>query len=296
MKAAEKAQKEAVLHSFHKWLRDYTGLEDMLNEHETWRLESRKSKDPGVLAANVRDQLEIGADEPIYDIVGLLENEGIKFFTREFKLSKIFGFSAGVQDGGPAIAVNTDSDITIERQIFTTAHEYGHLLLHRSSYGSERESGNDDEEHEANRFAGHFLLPDATLEREVKENEGLPLVDFVLHAKRKYRVSYMTVLYRLKEKYGYGNDIYPRFKARYKELYGKTLKGNVEPDSIEGPAAADECEQLSKHDFVEDRLSRLVRRAYNKDLISLSRAAEILSTTIEEMRKIQSEWIQVSDA
>lgn len=296
MKAAEKAQKEEVLGRFKQWLHDYNELENMLDEHEQWRLEEVDAKDPVAAAAQVRKVLEVGDNEPIDDIVGLLEDAGIKFFTEQIKLPGIFGFSAGSADGGPAVAVNTDSTITIERQIFTAAHELGHLLLHRSSYGPERESGTEEEEYEANRFAGHFLLPNAALKREVGENEGLTLVDFVLHVKRKYRVSYMTVLFRLKEMYGYGSDIYPRFKARYMEKYGKSLKGNVEPDPVEGPAAEDECEQLSRHDFVEDRLSRLVRRAYMRDLISISRAAEILSSSIEEMRSIQQEWMQLVHA
>lgn len=296
MKAAEKAQKEEVLGRFQQWLHDYNELENMLGEHEQWRLEEVAGEDPVAAAAQVRAVLDVGDNEPIDDIVGLLEDAGIKFFTEQFKLPGIFGFSAGIADGGPAIAVNTDATITIERQIFTAAHELGHLLLHRSSYGPERESGTEEEEHEANRFAGHFLIPNAALEREVGENEGLTLVDFVLHVKRKYRVSYMTVLFRFKERYGYGSDIYPRFKARYMEKYGKSLKGNVEPDPVEGPAAEDECEQLSRHDFVEDRLSRLVRRAYMRDLISISRAAEILGSSIEEMRSIQQEWMQLVHA
>lgn len=296
MKAAEKAQKEEVLHRFHRWLSDYNELEHMVDDHEPWKLKEVDSEDPVDAAAQVRKVLKAEDNEPIDDIVGLLEDAGIKFFTEEFNLQGIFGFSAGIQDGGPAVAVNTDSSITIERQIFTAAHELGHLLLHHSSYGPDRESGTDEEEHEANRFAGYFLLPDAALEREAGENEGLTLVDFVLHAKRKYRVSYMTVLFRLKERYGYRNDIYPRFKARYMEKYGKSLKGNVEPDSVEGPAAEDECERLSRHDFVEDRLSRLVRRAYMQDVISISRAAEILGTSIEEMRSIQQEWMQLIHA
>lgn len=292
MKAAEKAQKEEVLGRFHKWLHDYNELEDMLDNHEKWQLEEVNADDPVAAAAQVRKVLEVGNNAPIDDIVGLLEDAGIKFFTEEFNLPGIFGFSAGIQDGGPAIAVNTDPTITIERKIFTAAHEFGHLLLHRTSYGPERDSGTAEEEHEANRFAGYFLLPNAALEREVRENEGLTLIDFVLHVKRKYRVSYMTVLFRLKERYGYENDIYRRFKARYLGKYGKSLKGNVEPDSVEGPAAEDECEQLSRHDFVEDRLSRLVRRAYIQDMISISRAAEILDVSIEEMRSIQQEWMQ----
>ena len=226
LKASAKAQNEEVLHRFHQWLRDYNELEEMLAEHEPWQLEKVGAEDAVDAATEVRNTLKTDDHEPIDDIVGLLEDAGVKFFTQEFKLPRIFGFSAGIQDGGPAIAVNIDANITIERQIFTAAHELGHLLLHRSSYSPERESGTEEEEHEANRFAGHLLLPDAALEREVGENEGLTMVNFELHVKRKYRVSYMTVLHRLKERYGYGNEIYPLFKAKYKEQYGKSFNRN----------------------------------------------------------------------
>ena len=47
---------------------------------------------------------------------------------------------------------------------------------------------------------------------------------------------------------------------------------------------------LSRHDFPEDRLPRLVRRAVEEQRISLGRAAEILGLTREEMRKQAREW------
>ena len=47
---------------------------------------------------------------------------------------------------------------------------------------------------------------------------------------------------------------------------------------------------LFRHDFPEDRLPRLVRRAVEEQRISLGRAAEILGLTREEMRKQAREW------
>ena len=48
---------------------------------------------------------------------------------------------------------------------------------------------------------------------------------------------------------------------------------------------------LCEHDFVEDRLSRLVRRTLEAESISLGRAAEILGVTRDEMRKQAREWV-----
>ncbi len=50
-------------------------------------------------------------------------------------------------------------------------------------------------------------------------------------------------------------------------------------------------ERLSKADFVEDRLSRLVRRAIDKSAITLSRGAEILGLSLQEMRELSASWV-----
>ncbi|ADG07796.1 protein of unknown function DUF955 [Kyrpidia tusciae DSM 2912] len=63
------------------------------------------------------------------------------------------------EDGGPAIVVNTWDRISVERRIFSAAHELGHLLLHLSVYRVEEESEVKAQENEANLFASHFLMP-----------------------------------------------------------------------------------------------------------------------------------------
>lgn len=69
----------------------------------------------------------------------------------------MFGLSVGVVDGGPAIIVNDDSGIAIERQIFTMAHELGHLLLHGMD-------GDDTKaEREADVLAAEVLLSEKGL-------------------------------------------------------------------------------------------------------------------------------------
>jgi hypothetical protein len=57
------------------------------------------------------------------------------------------------------------------------------------------------------------------------------------------------------------------------------------------PRAVDEPKRLNSLDFVEDRLSRLVRSALEKELISVSRAAEILNADLKTMRWFISTWL-----
>jgi len=239
-----------LLHVFRRWLDDYAGLEDMIDERVEWQLQGVRPAEP------VRT-------------------------------------AAGAQDGGPAIAVNAAEAISVERQIFTAAHELGHLLLHQASYTDSLDEGSDREEKEANQFASHFLLPREAFEQEITENEGLSLVDFVLHVKRKYRISYKTVLFRLVDEYGSDASLYRSFAVSYNERYGKNLRDHAEPDALRDPIARVEIEQLTHHDFVEGRLARLVRRAYGRELITASRAAEILQVPLEALRRLESEWVVV---
>ena len=134
MPKREQAKRDVLLHDFRRWLDDYSFLENLLEVGSKWRFEGVDSDDPVSAAAQARAAIHLEPDEPIDDIIGLLESPGAKVFAEDFGLSKVFGFSAAWADNGPAIAVNTSPDISIERQIFTVAHELGHLIMHESSY------------------------------------------------------------------------------------------------------------------------------------------------------------------
>lgn len=76
---------------------------------------------------------------------------------------------------------------------------------------------------------------------------------------------------------------WPRFQADYQRKFGKYLGKADEPSSIVqgGPEAVSEVlrarepDNLSRSDFVEDRLSSLVRIAIEQGKISLNRGAEM---------------------
>ncbi len=293
MSKQNQAKRDVLLHEFRRWLDDYSFLEDSLEEGSQWRFDDVDNAEPVSAALRARELLNVEPDEPIDDIISLLESAGAKIFTRDFQLPQVFGFSAGLADKGPAIAVNTSADISIERQIFTVAHELGHLILHSGSYLGTEDNGDEGEETAANLFGSHFLLPKAAFERELDESSGLALVDFVLHVKRKFRLSYRAVLFRLVKEYGFDNSLYQRFAVAYGARYGRNLKDHAEPDALQDPIARHEVEGLTRHDFVESGLVGLVKRAYERELISISRAAEILQLPLETMRNLEADWVAV---
>lgn len=291
-----------------RWVDNYVELEQLLKARLPFDFESVRKKVAGARLGEARAQkaaaLARGAidldDEVIRDICGLLEDHGVKVFTPKLASEGFFGLSVSEGDGGPAIVVNTWERLSVERWIFTAAHELGHLLLHLDAYDVEKSDEEPGQEKEADTFASHFLMPDTLFKKELAEARGLPLVKLVFKLKRIFRVSWKSVLYRIASHSPDGAKLWPRFQWEYKSLTGRTLGKADEPDGLVAddfrsvrPSAkvADEPEHLVEGDFVEDRLSRLVRKAVEEDEISLSRAAEILRVDLEDMRELANSWV-----
>ncbi|TAL31756.1 MAG: ImmA/IrrE family metallo-endopeptidase [Spirochaetes bacterium] len=286
MTKREQNQRDQLIQDVAVWLSDYNELEKILGHGRKYLFESYAGRDPVQAASFAREKLKIGENELIRDVCGLAETAGIKVNLSKAGFKKFFGMSVSVDNGGPAVCVKVGDDVSVERQIFTVAHEMGHLLLHRNSYKKDETSENEKEERNAERFASHFLIPQSVFDKEWQSARGLHLVDRVLHVKRIFRVSYMTVLIRLVE-CGYADlAIIPAFRFEYNRLCGHDLKSHYEPESY----SETEPEGLVKSDFMDDRLYRLVREAYEKELISLDRAAEILRLSVIEMRELNNSW------
>jgi len=298
--------RDNILTEVARWLDDFNYLEISLNDRKDYRfkdLTRKLSSMPGggdrakYAAEQVRKKLKLKEKEHIRDIAGLLESCGIKVYPLSLVSDGFFGLSVAEEDGGPAVIVNVWERISVERWIFSAAHELGHLLLHLDAYNVEEIAEDKDQENEANVFASHFLMPKKAFESEWNDTYGLSFVDRVFKVKRIFQVSYKTVLYRLSE--SLGNSIWGKFQSAYKLRTGKTLSIADEPEALspdkfqQSPEAlrSQEPDSLSPSHFIEDRLSRLVRNAIEKDEITMSRGAEILRLDLEAMREIVSSWV-----
>lgn len=296
-----------ILTDVGRWLADYNGLEELLDSHRPFRLQgvaaqTGAGEDRAVAVARAaRAALGLTEYEPVRDICGLLDSAGVKVFPLAVASDGFFGLSVGPSDGGPAVVVNTWERISVERWIFSAAHELGHLLLHLDDYGKDAEEEDDAHEREADAFAAEFLMPDVVFRREWAETYGLPLVARVVKVKRIFRVSYRTVLYRLAPDYrGWAPNIWVHFRTDYKRATGQSLSKTDEPAAIadsEFMTAAPEVlrgrepDHLSAGDFREDRLAGLVRRATEAGEISLGRGAEILGISLKDMRALSASWV-----
>ena len=292
--------REQILAEVSKWLDAFAELEADLDESQPFRFAVEHS--PGRQGTPVDDAraarraVGLAPDEPVRDVCGLLEENGVKLLLLETRRDSFFGLSVGARDGGPAVVVNTWDRISVERWIFTAAHELGHLLLHPSEYQRDATELPIQAEREADAFASEFLMPEAAFGAEWEETRGHPLLVRVLKVKRIFRVSYKTVLYRLVESGRENVDVWRAFQGQHRRHFGKTLRKADEPAALETSEFAwnwsrsGEPVGLTRHDFIEDRLSRLVRQGLETKLLSLGRAAEILGLAREEIRKRAREW------
>jgi Zn-dependent peptidase ImmA (M78 family)/transcriptional regulator with XRE-family HTH domain len=254
-----------------------------------------------VAAERARKAFGLGAGDLIRDICGLLEDNGVKVLTSSVATDGFFGMSVSDDDGGPAVVINTWDRISVERWIFTATHELGHLLLHLNAYEGDQTAEDDQQEKEADTFASYFLMPDETFKAELREAAGLSAYDRVLKLKRIFRVSHRTVLYRIASELPVKQrpNVWIRFNADYKRRNGRRLPGTVEPDGLppdvflRRPAdkGAEEPERLDRHDFMQDRLARLVRQALEQDAITFSKAAEVLELDLSSMRELANSWV-----
>ena len=301
--AREIALRDIVIINSTKWIHDYCNLEEELflqngkvSKEPQYDIFNLKQTEPQKLASKIREIWDLKS-EPIRDIAELIENSGIKLWLRDFNMHKVFGFSVGEPDGGPAIVVNTNAHISSERQIFTIAHELGHILMHSNSFTSSKINNgkieNKSEEDEANGFAGELLLPTRAFLEDWNKNQAFSFVDKVLLIKKKYKVSYKTVLKHFSAN-STAENIYPYFSSRYKAIYKQNLRENLESESVKPEWSAKreiDYHPTEKNIFNDTKFITTVFEGYRKGIIpNESKLSDILQCPYEEATILAAEW------
>ena len=292
--------REQILAEVSKWLDAYRMLEEELGAAREFRFRAagaeRRRPNPGAAARTARRAAGLPPQAPVPDICQLLEECGIKVLLLDKKRDSFFGLSVGPEDGGPAVVVNAWDRISVERWIFTAAHELGHLLLHSDQYRTEVTEHPQQAETEADAFAAEFLMPASSFGQAWEATAGHPLLSRVLRVKRLFGVSYQSVLRRLVETERETGSVWATFQVQHQRRFGRTLRRADEPQALTESGFAPEWRRakepaaLTEHDFLGSRMRHLVRRALEDDLITMSRAAEILGMRLEPTREWVRQW------
>jgi Zn-dependent peptidase ImmA (M78 family) len=158
--------------------------------------------------------------------------------------------------------LNAHERLSGERERFTLAHELGHLVL-QCTNGLDREKA-------CNRFAGAFLMPAEVLWAEVgKRRDALSIAELI-ELKRIFAVSLQMLVYRCFDLKIISEDL---FKSLFREFKDKGWR--------DPPYA--EPETFPKQP--PRRFQRLCYRAVAEDVVSRSRAAELLRVSVREFDK-----------
>jgi Zn-dependent peptidase ImmA (M78 family)/predicted secreted protein len=107
------------------------------------------------------------------DVFNVLREAAGEVFFRPLK--KICGAYLPLRDCAPGVLIN--SNLPLSRQRYTAAHEFGHLFLKHSAVSVDEMTGVSfeerrnwsDEENIAETFAAFFLMPQALVDRSLRE-------------------------------------------------------------------------------------------------------------------------------
>lgn len=250
-------QEYTILGSVQDWLERYIDVERFFGEPvgftlpDTLDCRVNSLEEIEKVALDLREAWSLG-QLPIEGFAEMLEDRGIK---------------VGLVDGPDdfdSLTVWADSQIPViivkrgvpgDRQRFNLAHELGHLVL-------ECLDGVDPEK-AAYRFAGAFLVPEPVVRFELGEKRHT-LGIYELHLlKHKYGLSMQGWIYRARDLGILSESSAARLFQRFRQQ-GWHREEPGDPFPSEEP----------------ERMKRLVMRALAEDMISESRAAELLGMSL----------------
>jgi Zn-dependent peptidase ImmA (M78 family)/transcriptional regulator with XRE-family HTH domain len=278
---------------FERFCKAHRELEDILRVGENLLRPPDYSYSPGLharplhyatrVAYSERERLGLGQRDPIENIFKLLDEQGVRILRLAVEDHDIFGISAFSPEYGLCILVNKAN--TLERQIFSLVHEYGHLLMHRGFYKSTQPLGglpkDNEMEQMADVFAANFLVPEFGLREVFLRDVGEKTVGLedVLFLKHYFRVSGEMMLRRFEALRLVSTDERDQLLQQI-NLGRQSTKEEIAPL---GDQLTKEWEQLS-------RFQHLARKAALEELVSLSKLAELLDVNVVEARKKVREW------
>lgn len=274
-------------------LRQHYGLEEQSGPLKRWLRDGGNSRvrDFAIEGHSQAVRHEMGLDdEPIgIRIFDLISEHGIPVFRLALGHGEVDGAFVNYPGLGQVILVNRDQLLT--RQIFTAAHELGHVIYEaRKQQESEVNllGQKNPSEPQIDRFASSLLMPRTAIDLYVaqrlqRSEEGLSTED-VVHLQRHFGVSFLAMLVRLR-RLGYISA------ARFEELkmtasvrLAATLGYAVQQWEYGFPVEAEEAPEHKVAGLPKQYVA-LVMRALEDAWLSQAAAAEALLLSFEEFER-----------
>ena len=160
------------------------------------------------------------SDEPIEDLLLVIENAGIVVAHDEIGSDKLDGVSRWAENGRPYMLLARDKNVGARRR-FDAGHELGHLVLHRRVGPNELRENFRLIEEQAMNFAGAFLMPEASFGDDVYSLS----LEALLNIKPKWKVAVAAMIKRLAAM----ERISPEYERRLWQYYSYRRWRGFEP-------------------------------------------------------------------
>lgn len=172
------------------------------------------------------------------DLISALTLRGVNVIFLDLHTSEVSGLSICDDSRGCFIFVNSNAGITFERQLFTIAHEYGHIVLHRPVFKQRFWNGASEKKQAlldkmADCFAGRLLCPPKLLQpyadRFAGANGNLSdIISTAIPIKRLLQISLQSLMVAMKEY----RIVSPKVVDEYYRILHQTNTGREEPMSF----------------------------------------------------------------
>lgn len=244
-------------------LERYLEVEQLCGSQPTFLLQTAKissSEEVTGFANQVRTMLNLGVDG-ISNVIEVLEENGIKVI--EISEDESFeGLSGYANNCIPIIVVN--DNLTPEWKRFALLHELGHLLMNFKSDMPAKEIENS-----CNVFASELLLPSSVLLSRI----GIKRHDISL-----------AELSDIQKQYGITIDAIMESMRRLNIITGRRYEGYLKKKRS-FPDFRAIVEQSMAIPETTGRFVRMVYRALADEVISFSKAAALLNTSVESVKR-----------
>lgn len=184
-----------------------------------------------------RNLLGMG-DKGAIDLIPALTARGINVIFLDLDSPEISGLSICDESCGSFIFANSNSSITYERQLFTVAHEYGHILLHRPIFRQKVALGSSEKKRDfldkmADCFAGRLLCPPQALRpyanQFAADNKNLNyVISVAMPIKQQLQISLQSLIMALDSYQLISNEV----TREYFDMLYQTGTKRIEPLSF----------------------------------------------------------------
>jgi len=202
----------------------------------------------------------LGELSPITNVIDLLEENEVKIV--ELDVYEDFEGLSGLVDNNPFIILKKDS--VNDRKRFTALHELAHLILH---FNNKLQRGH--RERLCHSFAGSMLLPKPAIIKELNADKRSNISLFeLIQIKEQYGISIQAIMARVKSL----NIVSDYYYKQFNIFISKHKIKRQEPG--EYPVKEESL-----------RLKQLLHHALAESIISISKAATLSRSSIEQLEQ-----------